>query len=156
MYEIPERVWREAMMAVDPGAVNVSGLVHSLPDMIEHVESVIGKTDKDLKYQVRVFRKVLDAAWVKVFADDTKGTGWVNTHPNVKRQVKRLALRAFEREHLNPVASHPVLRLVISQMMELAGVTSPEPGFFIAWGSAYAEVKKKLDEFENERTKEQA
>ena len=133
------RHYRMAILAVDPGACNLSGLANDLPRMLDDIQEELGEIDPELINEIDQLLFAISDAW-KV----KRSTRYVNTHPYIKASVQRLAGWAFETQYMRRVPSHPVMRLMIDQMRQLAEVPTPdEPLYTERWGEAYDMCKEK-------------
>ena len=139
--EVELKSWhyQQAIWSIDPGAVNVSGLTHSLCDWIGLIEADLNEWDRKVEGVLFDIRFTCQRAW----AEGNVSTGEVNTNKHVVEHVTRLANYAFRTEDLRHVASHPIIRLVVSQMAQLAGVIVNDPLYFDRWRDAYEEAKEK-------------
>ena len=122
--------YRMAIASVDPGAVNISGLAHSLVDWLPDIEEELNEQDA----LVSTILLDLQSACLASNANNTYGR---NTDGLVVACVKVLAGLAFVTEDMRRVASHPIIRLVVSQMAQLAGVIIDDPYYLARWGEAY-------------------
>jgi hypothetical protein len=136
--------YRQAIFAVDPGACNLSGLARSLPDMLAAIEAESGVISVKVSWNVRRLNEAVTRAWKR----DGTGTRTVNTDSNVKRYVARLVTQAYASpedriQHMN--ARHPIMRLVIDQMRQLAEVAYPDntPDYTEKWSGSYDICKEK-------------
>ena len=130
-------MYNEALLAVDPGASNLSGLANALPRMLIEVEAELSEEDKAVWDAVTWLNEAVDSAW-----DDPKcyGTRFVNIHPEVRKYVKQLVDYSYSTNHMRRVAAHPVMRLVVEQMRILAEVELPDympVSGLTLWSEAY-------------------
>ena len=134
--------YRSAIAAVDPGAVNVSGLAHSLCDWIGLIEADLNEWDRDVE------GVLFDIRWACQHAWDMGGTGTrdVNRNKHVVEHVDRLAKFAFDTDEMRRVACHPIIRLVVSQMAQLSGIVISDPYYLDRWGDAYDTAKERASD----------
>ena len=137
---LQEYHYRMAIAAVNPGAVNVSGLAHSLGDWIGLIEADINEWDRDVEGVIFDIKIMCQQAWNK----GGTGTGDVNTNQHVAEHVERLTMFAFDSGKMRRVACHPIIRLIVSQMAQLAGVIVEDPLYLIRWSDAYEKAKEMV------------
>lgn len=133
--------YRNAIASVDPGAVNVSGLAASLCDWIGLIEADLNEWDTKVEGVLFDIRYTCQAVW------DT-GNAWtskVNTNKHVVEHVTQLARYAYHTDDLRRVASHPIIRLIVSQMAQLADVIIDDPLYLERWSEAYDIAQEKAN-----------
>jgi len=128
--------YRMAIAAVDPGAVNVSGLAYSLLEWVPDIEEELDERDEVITATILDLRN----ACIGSKANDTYTR---NTDGNVVAHVEALADMSFTTEKMSRVASHPIIRLVVSQMAQLAGVIVEDPLYLDRWSDAYETAMEK-------------
>ena len=125
--------YRQAILAVNPGACNLSGLARSLPNMLAVAEEELDEADFTVRETVDEINRAVDIAW-----EEKRSSLHVNTHPMVQHYVVRLNNMAFVTRDMRRVASHPIIRLVVDQMRQLSGAMTPdEPLYTTRWREAY-------------------
>ena len=132
--------YRMAIAAVDPGAVNISGLAHSLGDWIGLIEADVNEWDRDVEGVIFDIKVMCQQAWNQ----GGTGTRDVNTNKHVVEHVGRLAGYAFNTDEMRRVACHPIIRLVVSQMAQLSGVFIDDPHYLDRWRDAYDAAKEMV------------
>lgn len=133
--------YRNAIASVDPGAVNVSGLAASLCDWIGLIEADLNEWDRMVEGVLFDIRYTCQEAW-------DMGNAWtskVNTNRRVVEHVTTLVTYAYYTDNLRRVASHPIIRLVVSQMAQLAGIIIDDPLYLERWSEAYDIAQEKAN-----------
>ena len=126
-------VYRQAILAVNPGAVNLSGLARDLGNFLWLAEEELDERDDTVRESMDIVNRAVDIAWT-----EKHSSLHINTHPMVQQYVVRLSNMAFVTEDMRRVASHPTIRLVVDQMRQLSGAMMPDdPLYLERWSEAY-------------------
>lgn len=133
--------YRNAIAAVDPGAVNVSGLAHWLVNALLDIEEELEEEDEAVTATMLDLRNAC-------LGSNANNTYDRNTDGNVVAHVEALANMAFITKDMCRVASHPIIRLVVSQMAQLSGVLIEDPLYLERWREAYDEAKEVVEQAE--------
>ena len=139
--------YQSALQCVEIGPVNISGVQHDMQRWIDQAEADLIERSPELTEVNKSLRKACDEAWGKSWSGELKGgTNACNRYPAVAKAVRRLNQMCYETEHLNRVASHPLVRLPVCQLAQLAGIISNDPLYQTRFGEAYNQAKDKLQE----------
>lgn len=140
-------VYRQAILAVNPGAVNLSGLGRDMGDFLWLAEHELDEVDDKVRESIDIINRAVDIAWT-----EKSSTQYVNTHPMVQQYVVRLSNMAFVTEEMRRVASHPTIRLVVDQMRQLTGAMMPDDLLYLErWSEAYDACVEYVKEAERKR-----
>ena len=136
---IEGRYYKYAIWAVDPGASNLSGVANSLIEVVPKIEEELEEQDGELQYALNKLKETISEAW-----KEKESTDYINRHPMVASKVKLLSDWAFMTATLRRVPSHPIFRLMIDQMRQLAGLQIPDdPYYFNRWDEAFTLCEKR-------------
>ena len=134
--------YRDAINAVDVGAVNLSGLAYSLQAWFPHIEEEMALEDYEARHVIEKLVRACDSL-------SHLGTHARNTHPIIMANVIDLARMSFETDYLRYVPSHPIFRLMVSQMAQLSGVIIQDVHYLDRWREAYNDALEVVSQSED-------